>query len=79
MVNQVETHPLNQQIEARRWMDKYGVQIEAWAPFGEGRGGLFQNDVLAAIGMKYGKIHRPGDAALAHPAGRGRNPQVHSL
>ena len=55
MVNQVETHPLNQQIEARRWMDKYGVQIEAWAPFGEGRGGLFQNEVLAAIGAKYGK------------------------
>ena len=36
-------------------MDKYGVQIEAWAPFGEGRGGLFQNEVLAAIGAKYGK------------------------
>ena len=55
MVNQVETHPLNQQIEARQWMEKYGVQIEAWAPFGEGRGGLFQNEVLAAIGAKYGK------------------------
>ena len=55
MVNQVETHPLNQQIEAKRWMDKYGVQIEAWAPFGEGRGGLFQNDVLAGIGAKYGR------------------------
>ena len=36
-------------------MDKYGVQIEAWAPFGEGRGGLFQNEVLAGIGAKYGK------------------------
>ena len=55
MVNQVETHPLNQQIEAKQWMDKYGVQIEAWAPFGEGRGGLFQNEVLSAIGEKYGK------------------------
>ncbi len=55
MVNQVETHPLNQQTEAKQWMDKYGVQIEAWAPFGEGRGGLFQNAVLAGIGAKYGK------------------------
>ena len=55
MVNQVETHPLNQQIEAKKWMDKYGVQIEAWAPFGEGRGGLFENDVLKAIGAQYGK------------------------
>ncbi len=55
MVNQVETHPLNQQNEARKWMDKYGIQIEAWAPLGEGRGGLFENKTLNAIGQKYGK------------------------
>lgn len=55
MVNQVETHVLNQQTEAKQWMDKYKVQIEAWAPFGEGRGGLFENPVLAEIGAKYGK------------------------
>ena len=36
MVNQVEVHPFHQQTEAKKWMDKYGVQIEAWAPFGEG-------------------------------------------
>ncbi len=55
MVNQVETHPLQQQIEARRWMDKYGVQHEAWAPFGEGRGDMFRNPTLTAIGQQYGK------------------------
>ena len=55
MVNQVETHVLNQQTEAKKWMDKYEVQIEAWAPFGEGRGGLFENPVLTVIGKKYGK------------------------
>lgn len=55
MVNQVETHVLNQQTEAKKWMDKYEVQIEAWAPFGEGRGGLFENPVLTSIGEKYGK------------------------
>ena len=55
MVNQVETHPLNQQTEAKKWMDKYNIQIEAWAPFGEGRGGLFDNPVLATIGMKHEK------------------------
>lgn len=55
MVNQVETHVLNQQTEAKKWMDKYEVQIEAWAPFGEGRGGLFENPILTAIGEKYGK------------------------
>ena len=36
-------------------MDKYSVQIEAWAPFGEGRGNMFQNPVLNEIGKKYGK------------------------
>ena len=55
MVNQVETHPLNQQIEAHKWMEKYGVVHEAWAPFGEGRGGLFENPVLKEIGAAYGK------------------------
>ncbi|MCD8149660.1 MAG: aldo/keto reductase [Clostridiales bacterium] len=55
MVNQVETHPLNQQVFAKKYMDKYGVQIEAWAPFGEGRGNMFSNPTIAAIGEKYGK------------------------
>lgn len=55
MVNQVETHPLNQQIEAKRWMEKYSVQIEAWAPFGEGRNGMFTNPVITAIGARHGK------------------------
>ena len=55
MVNQVEVHPLHQQAESKQWMDKYGIQMEAWAPFGEGRGGLFENPVLTQIGAKYGK------------------------
>ncbi|MDE7083409.1 MAG: aldo/keto reductase [Clostridia bacterium] len=55
MVNQVETHPFNQQTEAQKWMEKYGVQIEAWAPFGEGRGGLFTNETIAKIAAKYNK------------------------
>lgn len=55
MVNQVETHPFNQQVAAKKYMDKYGVQIEAWAPFGEGRGGLFENPVLDEIAQKHKK------------------------
>lgn len=31
------------------------MQPEAWAPFGEGRGGLFENPVLTAIGEAHGK------------------------
>jgi 2,5-diketo-D-gluconate reductase A len=55
MVNQVETHIFNQQKTAKEYMDKYKVQIEAWAPFGEGRGGTFDNPVIAEIATKYGK------------------------
>ncbi|MDO4854170.1 MAG: aldo/keto reductase [Coriobacteriia bacterium] len=55
MVNQMETHPLNQQVELLEWEAKYSVVPEAWAPFGEGRGGLFENPVLAEIGAAHGK------------------------
>ena len=55
MLNQVETHPYNQQILAKEYMDKYSVQMEAWAPFGEGRKGLFEDPVLTEIGEKYQK------------------------
>lgn len=55
MVNQIEIHPHNQQTEAIDWNKKYKVKVEAWAPFGEGRGGLFNNETLKSIGNKYGK------------------------
>jgi 2,5-diketo-D-gluconate reductase A len=55
MVNQVETHVFNQQTEANTWMKKYNIAHEAWAPFAEGRQDTFTNEVLSAIGAKYGK------------------------
>ena len=55
MINQIEVHPYHQQCEAKNWHDKYGIQMEAWAPFGEGRGGMFEDQTLAAIGAKHGK------------------------
>lgn len=54
-VNQVETNPLNQQIRAQENMKKNNVQIEAWAPFGEGRTNMFKNSTLEKIGEKYQK------------------------
>jgi len=36
-------------------MRENGVQAEAWAPFAEGRNGLFGNAVLVDIGRKHGK------------------------
>lgn len=55
MVNQVEIHPHNQQTEAKKWHEKYNVQLEAWAPFGEGRGGMFELPELKKIAEKYKK------------------------
>ncbi len=36
-------------------MEKYGVKMEAWAPFGEGRNNMFNNETLVKIGEKYSK------------------------
>lgn len=55
MVNQVEVHPHHQQIVAKEWNEKYGLQIEAWAPFGEGRGGMFELPELKVIADKHNK------------------------
>ena len=54
-VNQVEVNPFLQQDESVAFMRDNGVQVEAWAPFAEGRNNLFQNEVLADIGRKHGK------------------------
>lgn len=54
-VNQIEINPFHQQIMAQKFNKKYGVQLQAWAPFAEGRNGMFDNPVLKAIGDKYGK------------------------
>jgi len=54
-VDQIETHPFNQQIETQKFLQENGVQIEAWAPFAEGKNNIFQNELLLAIASKYEK------------------------
>ena len=54
-VDQIEVNPFDQKNESLKWAAKYGVQVEAWAPFAEGRGGLFTNPELAEIGERHGK------------------------
>lgn len=55
MINQIEIHPYHQQEAAKVWHDRYQIQLEAWAPFGEGKGGLFTDPVLSKLGEKYNK------------------------
>ncbi|MDN4602366.1 aldo/keto reductase [Paenibacillus sp. F6_3S_P_1C] len=54
-VNQVETHPFNQQVESAAFMKENNVQIQSWAPFAEGRNNMFQNEVLVSIAEKVNK------------------------
>lgn len=55
LVNQIELHPHHQQEDALTWASKYGIQPQAWAPLGEGRGGLFEDEALKEIGERHGK------------------------
>jgi 2,5-diketo-D-gluconate reductase A len=54
-INQIETHPFQQQIETQNFLQEQGVQIQSWGPFAEGRNNLFENDVLKGIGEKYNR------------------------
>lgn len=54
-INQIETHPFNQQIETQAFLKENGIQIESWGPFAEGKNNIFQNEVLLALAKKYGK------------------------
>jgi diketogulonate reductase-like aldo/keto reductase len=54
-VNQVETHPFDQQIDNQVFLQENNVQIESWGPFAEGRNDMFQNEVLVALGKKHNK------------------------
>ena len=55
MVNQVETHVFNQQVESQKYMEKYGCHIMSWGPFAEGLNDFFHNEVLQEIGKAHGK------------------------
>lgn len=55
MINQCEIHPYNQQIESKKWHDKYGVQMMAWAPFGQGRAHILELPEIERIARRYGK------------------------
>jgi 2,5-diketo-D-gluconate reductase A len=54
-VNQIETHPFNQQIETQNLLKANNVQIESWGPFAEGKNDMFTNKLLVSIAEKYNK------------------------
>ncbi|MDD3789257.1 MAG: aldo/keto reductase [Petrimonas sp.] len=56
-VNQIESHAFFQQNAANENLRKHNIRMEAWAPFAEGRNGLFCNPTLEEIGRQYNKTN----------------------
>jgi diketogulonate reductase-like aldo/keto reductase len=54
-VNQIEVNPFQQQIDTQKFLQDNSVQVEAWAPFAEGRNDIFQNELLLSIAAKHNK------------------------
>jgi 2,5-diketo-D-gluconate reductase A len=51
-VNQIEVNPFQQQFETQKFLQDNSVQVEAWAPFAEGKNNIFQNEFLLSIAAK---------------------------
>jgi len=54
-VNQIEVNPFHQQIDTQKFLQDNSVQVEAWAPFAEGKNNIFQNELLLSIAAKHKK------------------------
>ena len=54
-VNQIETHPFNQQVETQKFLREHSVQIESWGPFAEGKNDIWNNEVLVSLARAHGK------------------------
>jgi 2,5-diketo-D-gluconate reductase A len=54
-VNQIEVNPFQQQIDSQRFFQDNNVQVEAWAPFAEGKNNVFQNEILLSMAAQYSK------------------------
>lgn len=54
-VNQIEVNPFHQQIDTQKFLQDNSVQVEAWAPFAEGKNNIFQNELLLSIATKHKK------------------------
>ncbi|WP_342345899.1 aldo/keto reductase [Kingella potus] len=54
-VNQIEINPFHQRADLVETLQNENILVEAWAPFAEGKNGIFSNPVLSQIGAKHGK------------------------
>lgn len=54
-VNQIETHPFQQQIQNQAFLNENNIQTQSWGPFAEGKNDIFHNGILKSIGENYNK------------------------
>ena len=54
-INQIEVNPWYQQKSEVDFAQSDDIQVEAWAPFAEGKHEILTNKVIAEIANKYGK------------------------
>lgn len=52
MIDQIELHPLNQQLKSRAYCKDKGIIVESWSPLMQGN---LENDVIEKIGKAHGK------------------------
>lgn len=55
VINQIEVNPWYQEHSEVAFAQAEDVQVEAWAPFAEGKHKIFTDERIAAIGSRYGK------------------------
>jgi diketogulonate reductase-like aldo/keto reductase len=60
VTNQIEWHPYLDESKVKAACDKHGIAVTAYCPIARGRAGA--DEVMAAIGKKYGKS--PGQVSL---------------
>jgi len=54
-INQIEVNPFQQRLDTEKFFQENNIQIEAWAPFAEGRNNIFTNEILTTIAKKHNK------------------------
>ncbi|BDR60293.1 aldo/keto reductase [Lactobacillus xylocopicola] len=55
VLNQIEINPWNQQRDEVSFNQQEDIQVEAWAPFAEGRGDIFNNKLIADLAAHHHK------------------------
>lgn len=55
VINQIEVNPWYQEHSEVAFAQTEEIQVEAWAPFAEGKHNIFTDERIAAIGSRYGK------------------------